>query len=51
VPRRRLGRVAREHHVLITGLAAQYLMDQENRPSASDLAEGLLYIAERLRAA
>lgn len=36
------------YSVLMTGLVAQYLMDRENFPDASDLAEGLLYIAERL---
>ncbi|MBR7833025.1 TetR/AcrR family transcriptional regulator [Actinospica durhamensis] len=36
------------YSVLMTGLVAQYLMDRENFPTASDLAEGLLYIAERL---
>jgi AcrR family transcriptional regulator len=36
------------YSVLMTGLVAQYLMDRENFPDAADLAEGLLYIAERL---
>ena len=39
------------YSVLMTGLVAQYLMDQENFPSADDLADGLQYIAERLRSA
>ncbi len=36
------------YSVLMTGLVAQYLIDAENFPAASDLAEGLLYIAKRL---
>ena len=36
------------YSVLMTGLVAQYLIDREKFPTASDLAEGLLYIAERL---
>ena len=39
------------YSVLMTGLVAQYLIDQENFPSAADLAEGLQYIADRLRSA
>lgn len=35
------------YSVLMTGVVAQYLMDRERFPSASDLAEGLRYIAER----
>jgi AcrR family transcriptional regulator len=49
------GELARQvgsfYSVLMTGLVAQFLMDQENFPSAADLAEGLRYIAERLRPA
>jgi AcrR family transcriptional regulator len=37
--------------LLMTGLVCQYLMDRERFPSATDLAEGLRYIAERLRPA
>jgi AcrR family transcriptional regulator len=36
------------YSLLMTGLVTQYLMDPENFPDASDLTEGLLYIAERL---
>jgi AcrR family transcriptional regulator len=36
------------YSVLMTGLVAQFLMDPERSPGAADLAEGLLYIAERL---
>lgn len=39
------------YSVLMTGLVAQFLMDRENFPTASDLAEGLLYIAGRLQSA
>jgi hypothetical protein len=39
------------YSVLMTGLVCQYLIDQENFPTAADLAEGLRYIAERLRPA
>jgi AcrR family transcriptional regulator len=39
------------YSLLMTGLVCQYLMDQENCPSATDLMEGLRYIAERLRTA
>jgi AcrR family transcriptional regulator len=35
------------YSVLMTGIVAQYLMDRERFPSASDLAEGLRYVAER----
>ena len=35
------------YSVLMTGIIAQYLMDRERFPTASDLAEGLRYIAER----
>jgi hypothetical protein len=49
------GRLARQvgsfYSVLMTGLIAQYLVDREHCPGAADLAEGLRYIAERLRAA
>jgi AcrR family transcriptional regulator len=37
------------YSVLMTGLVAQYLMDRERFPSASDLTEGLRFIAERAR--
>ena len=37
--------------LLMTGLVCQYLMAQEKFPTAADLAEGLRYIAERLRPA
>ena len=47
------GELARQvgsfYSVLMTGLVAQYLMDRERFPSASDLTEGLRYIAERAR--
>ena len=36
------------YSVLMTGLVTQYLVDPEGSPSAADLVEGLLYIAERL---
>lgn len=39
------------YSVLMTGLVAQFLMDRENFPTASALAEGLLYIAGRLQSA
>jgi AcrR family transcriptional regulator len=39
------------YSILMTGLVCQYLIDQENFPSAADLAEGLRYISERLRPA
>jgi len=39
------------YSVLMTGLVAHYLIDPERCPGASDLAEGLRYIAERLQAA
>ena len=35
------------YSVIMTGIIAQYLTDRERFPSASDLAEGLRYIAER----
>jgi AcrR family transcriptional regulator len=35
------------YSVVMTGIIAQYLMDREGFPSASDLAEGLRYVAER----
>lgn len=35
------------YSVLMTGIIAQYLVDRERFPSASDLAEGLRYVAER----
>ncbi|HTJ71230.1 MAG TPA: helix-turn-helix domain-containing protein [Actinospica sp.] len=37
------------YSVLMTGLVAQYLMDRERFPSASDLTEALRYVAERAR--
>ena len=37
------------YSVLMTGLVAQYLIDQERVPSAADLTEGLRYIVERAR--
>jgi AcrR family transcriptional regulator len=40
-------RVGAFYSVLMTGIVAQYLMDRERFPSASDLAEGLRYVAER----
>jgi AcrR family transcriptional regulator len=49
------GKLARQvgsfYSVLMSGLIAHYLIDPEHCPSASDLAEGLRYIAERLQAA
>lgn len=49
------GELARQvgsfYSVLMTGLIAHYLIDPEHCPDASDLAEGLRYIAERLQAA
>ncbi|HEX4791085.1 MAG TPA: helix-turn-helix domain-containing protein [Actinospica sp.] len=43
------GQVGSFYSILMTGLVCQYLIDQENFPGAADLAEGLRYIAERLR--
>jgi hypothetical protein len=37
------------YSVLMTGLVVQYLLDRERFPSASDLTEGLRFIAERTR--
>jgi AcrR family transcriptional regulator len=37
------------YSVLMTGLVAQYLIDRERFPSASDLTEGLRYVAEKAR--
>jgi len=37
------------YSVLMTGLVVQYLLDREKFPSASDLTEGLRFIAERTR--
>lgn len=48
---KRARQVGSFYSVLMTGLIGQYLIDRENCPSASDLAEGLRYIAERLQAA
>ena len=42
-------RVGSFYSVLMTGLVAQYLIDRERFPSASDLTEGLRYVAERAR--
>jgi AcrR family transcriptional regulator len=46
------GPIARQvgsfYSLLMTGLVVHYLVDHERCPSASDLAEGLRYIAERL---
>ena len=39
------------YSLLMTGMVAQYLIDPEHLPDATDLAEGLRFIAERLRAA
>lgn len=38
------------YSLLMTGLVTQYLVDQEHLPDATDLAEGLRFIAERLQA-
>jgi AcrR family transcriptional regulator len=38
------------YSLLMTGLVTQYLIDQEHFPDATDLAEGLRFIAERLQA-
>ena len=35
------------YSVVMTGLVGQYLMDRERFPSASDVTEGLRYIAQR----
>ncbi|HWG22886.1 TetR/AcrR family transcriptional regulator [Actinospica sp.] len=42
-------RVGSFYSVLMTGLVAQYLIDRERFPSASDLTEGLRYVVESAR--
>ena len=42
-------RVGSFYSVFMTGLVAQYLIDRERFPSASDLTAGLRYVAERAR--
>jgi AcrR family transcriptional regulator len=42
-------RVGSFYSVLMTGLVAQYLMDRERFPNASDLTEGLRYVVEKAR--
>jgi AcrR family transcriptional regulator len=48
------GKIARQvgsfYSLLMTGLVTQYLIDHEHFPDATDLAEGLRFIAERLQA-
>jgi AcrR family transcriptional regulator len=39
------------YSILMTGMVCQHLMDPDGAPDGSELAEGLRYIAERLRKA